>query len=206
MAWDDRYQKEMLRRLKRRITRLEIQDCEKLLRELEIEQIIAAYSIMVVDKRTQPHLRLAALVLASYHALTTAPLEPQETFELIDDIFTGIRRTTLRLYTLALLTFSRDAYTAITRAGKRRALEQYGREWDFRIEETERCFPMTATKCFYADFFRAVAMPQLTQVFCHWDQNWIKPIDPTKHKIRFMRPTTIGYGGKECPFIFERIA
>jgi hypothetical protein len=112
----------------------------------------------------------------------------------------------LRLYTQALLTFSRDPFAAITHAGKQRALEQYGREWEFRIEETDRCFSMTATKCFYADFFRAVGVPQLTRVFCHWDQNWIEPIDPARHKIRFDRPTTMGYGGRECPFIFKRIA
>lgn len=207
MAWEERYQKEMLRRLRGRLIQLGIPDVKSLMRglEIDIERIIAGNSKMVEDERTRPHLRLAVLVLASYQTLCSIPLERQQAIEIVEDVFAGIGRTMLRLYTLALLTFSRDPFTAITHAGKSRALQQYGREWEFRIEETDSCFSMTATRCFYADFFRAVDAPQLTRVFCRWDQNWIEPINPARHKINFNRPVTIGYGGRECPFIFTRI-
>lgn len=207
MAWENRYQKELLRRLQKRIVRLEIPDAQGMLGGLEneIERIIAENSGMVVDDRTLPHLRLTATVLACYSALFSGSMDQQLAIELIEEVFAGIGRAMLRLYTWVLLTFSRDPFNAITHAGSQRALNQYGREWEFRIEETDRCFSMTATKCFYADFFRAVGEPQLTRVFCRWDQNWIEPIDPARHKISFDRPTTIGFGGKECPFIFKRI-
>jgi hypothetical protein len=113
-------------------------------------------------------------VLASYQALTVGPLQPDQALELVEDLFTSIGQTTLRLYTRALLAFSRDPFVAITRAGKR-ALEQYGSAWEFRIAETDNSFAMTATKCFYHDFFKAAAAPQLTRVFCRWDENWIGP-------------------------------
>ena len=207
MAWENRYQKEMLRRLRNRLARLEVPDAQGMLGGLEdeIERIIAANLGMVVDDRTLPHLRLTAMVLACYSALHSGSMDSQLAIELIEDVFAGIGRTMLRLYTWALLTFSRDPFTAITRAGSQRALSQYGREWEFRIEETDRYFSMTATKCFYADFFQAAGLPQLTRVFCRWDQNWIEPIDPARHRISFDRPTTMGFGGKECPFIFKRI-
>lgn len=206
MAWDHRYQKEMLRRLRSRLHRLGIPEAERLVRNLdpEIERIMVAYSHMVVDEKTHPHLRLTACVLSAYQALAAGTLEPQQALELIDDIFASIGRTTLRLYTRALLTFSRDPFAAITRAGQR-ALEQYGSAWEFQIEETDSSFAMTATKCFYHDFFKAADAPQLTRVFCHWDENWIGPIDPEKHHILFERPTTMGYGGHKCPFIFKRV-
>jgi hypothetical protein len=205
MTWDHRYQKEMLRRLRSRLHRLTIPEIESLVRGLapEIERIMAAYSHMVVDERTYPHLRLTACVLASYQALTVGPLQPDQALELVEDLFTSIGRNTLRLYPRALLAFSRDPFVAITRAGKR-ALEQYGSAWEFRIEETDNSFAMTATKCFYHDFFKTAAAPQLTRVFCRWDENWIGPIDPAKHHVLFERPTTMGYGGNECPFIFKR--
>lgn len=208
MAWDERYQSELLRRLRGRLTRPEKPKAENLLRGLEpeIERIIAAHSHLVIDERTRPHLRLTAAVLVSYRALASGGLQPQESIELIEDVFAGIGRRALRLYTHALLAFSNDPFTAITRAGKQRALEQYGRAWEFCIEETGRTFSMTATKCFYADFFRAVGVPGLTRVFCAWDQNWIEPIDPAKHQMSFERPITIGHGGTECPFIFRRMA
>jgi hypothetical protein len=56
-----------------------------------------------------------------------------------------------------------------------------------------------------AENSQMVEAPQLTRVFCQWDKNWIEPIDLARHKISFNRPTTMGYGGKECPFIFTRI-
>ncbi|MBN2556708.1 MAG: L-2-amino-thiazoline-4-carboxylic acid hydrolase [Anaerolineales bacterium] len=207
MAWDERYQKELLHRLQGRLARLEILNAENSLWKLEaeIEHIIAANSAMVIDGRTRPHLRLAATVLACYRALSPGLLDPQEALELIENVFAGIGRSMLRFYTWTLLTFSRDPFTAITQAGKRRVLRQYGKEWEFRIEETDQCFRMTATKCFYADFFQIAREPQLTRVFCRWDQNWIEPIDPVRHKICFDRPTTMGYGGSECPFIFKRV-
>jgi hypothetical protein len=160
----------------------------------------------VADERTRPHLRLTACVLASYKELASGAMDPVQVLELVEDVFASIGRTTLRLYTQALLTFSRDPFVTMTGAGKQRALSQYGTAWQFRIEEAQARFSMTATKCFYHDFFEATGAPQLTRVFCRWDQNWIAPIDPAKHNIQFERPTTMGYGGMECPFVFRRLA
>ena len=103
MTWDHRYQKEMLRRLRSRLHRLRIPETESLVRGLapEIERIMAAYSHMAVDEKTYPHLRLTACVLASYQALTVGPLQPDQALELVDDLFTSIGQTTLRLYTRA---------------------------------------------------------------------------------------------------------
>jgi hypothetical protein len=206
MTWDLRYQKETLRRLRRRLDDIGLIETGGLCRNIsdEIERIIVEYSHLVVDEKTRPHLRLTACVLASYQALSSGPLDREQALELVEDVFVSIGRRTLKLYTQALLTFSKDPFLAITNAGKKRAIEQYGRAWEFKFEETENSFTMTSTKCFYHDFFTAAGPQQLTQVFCSWDANWIKPIDPTKHGILFERPTTMGYGGDECPFIFRR--
>ena len=159
----------------------------------------------MVDGKTHPHLRLTACVLASYQALASGPLDQKQAMELVEDAFVSIGRTTLKLYTQAILMFSKDPFLAITNAGKKRVIEQYGGAWEFRLEETENSFTMTSTKCFYHDFFTAAGAQHLTRIFCSWDENWIKPIDPTKHGILFERPTTIGLGGNECPFIFKRV-
>ena len=128
-----------------------------------------------------------------------------QALELVNDVFSSIGRRTLKLYTQALSTFSRDPFLALTSAAKQRVLTQYGKAWEFRVVETRDYFSMTATKCFYNDFFNATGVPQLTAVFCHWDQNWMGPIDPGKHKMQFERPTTMGSGGSECPYIFRRL-
>lgn len=159
----------------------------------------------MVDERTRPHLRLTACMLASYQELTSGLLDRKQAWGLVEDVFISIGRTTLKLYTQAILMLSKDPFIAITNAGKKRAIEQYGRAWEFRFEETENSFTMTCTKCFYNDFFLAAGVQELARILCSWDENWTKPIDPTKHGILFERPTTIGYGGKECPFIFTRV-
>ena len=207
MTWDLRFQKETLHRLRSRLDDQGLLENGELFRKIsnEIERIIVEYSHLVVDEKTQPHLRLTACVLASYQALTSGLLDPKEALKLVEDVFVSIGRTTLKIYTRALLMFSKDPFMAITNTGKKRALEQYGEAWEFRFEETDNSFTMTSTKCFYHDFFTAADSQHLTRIFCSWDENWIKPIDPGKHGILFERPTTMGYGGKECPFIFKRV-
>jgi hypothetical protein len=207
MTWDLRFQKEYLRRLRNRLCELGLIEDGELIRKInsEIDRSIVEYSHLAVDEKTKPHLRLTACVLASYQALSSGLLDRTQALDLVEDVFVSIGRTTLKLYTQAILMFSKDPFSAITGAGKKRAMEQYGEAWEFRFEETDTSFTMTSTKCFYHDFFTAAGAQQLTRVFCSWDENWIKPIDPTKHGVSFERPTTMGYGGKECPFIFNRV-
>lgn len=207
MTWDLRFQKEILRRLGDRLNDLGHSESEECIRKVsgEIDSIIVGYSHLVVDEKTHPHLRLAACVLASYQVLVSGSLDRQQSFELIEDVFISIGRTTLKLYTQAILMFSKDPFVAITNTGKKRVVGQYGKAWEFRFEETGNSFTMTSIKCFYHDFFTAAGAKHLTRIFCRWDENWIKPINPIKHGILFERSTTMGYGGNECPFVFKRV-
>ena len=206
MTWDLRFQKEILRRLCNRLRAPELAENAQLIRRIgnEIERIIVEYSHLVVDEKTRPHLRLTACVLVSYQALASGLLDPEQALKLVEDVFVSVGRTPLKLYTQALLMFSKDPFIAITNVGKKRAIEQYGGAWEFIFEETDTSFTMTSTKCFYHDFFTAAEAQQLTRIFCSWDENWIKQIDPTRYGILFERPTTLGYGGNECQFIFKR--
>lgn len=207
MSWDLHFQKEYLRRLRNSLCDLKIIEDGELIRKInnEIDRIIVEYSFLLVDEKTHPHLRLTSCVLASYQALPSELMDRTQTLDLIENVFVSIGRITLKLYTQAILMFSKDPFLAITAARKKRAMEQYGEAWEFRFEETDNSFAMISTKCFYHDFFTAAGAQELTRVFCSWDENWIKPIEPIKYGISFERPTTMGYGGKECPFIFRRV-
>jgi hypothetical protein len=197
----------MLRRLRSRLQGLGLRESEQFFQQLDadIERVMVGHSRTGAGERARPHLRLAACVLASYNALASGPLDPQRAQELVEDVCASIGRTPQTLQTQALLTLSGDPFSAITRSGKQRAPQQNGGDWEFRLEEAGRCFTMTATKCFYHEFFSAARAPQLTHVFCRWDENWVRPIDPVKHGIQFERPTTMAHGGHECPFIFRRV-
>ena len=207
MSWDTRYQKEILRRLGKRLQGLGLSQNREIIQKIEedIESTIADYSYLVVDEKTRPHLRLTACVLAGYQTLSSERIDEDLVLGILEDVFVSIGRTTLKLYTQAMLTFSKDPFLAITSVGKRRAIEQYGEAWEFKFEEAKDLFIMTTTKCFYHDFFVSTGMEQLTRIFCNWDENWITQIDLTRHGFYFERPTTMGYGGSECPFIFKRL-
>ncbi len=206
MTWDLRFQAEILRRLRSRLGVPRHPENVQLICRIgnQIERLIVQYSHLVVDEKTLPHLRLTSCVLASYQALSSELLGPEQALKLVEDVFVSIGQTSLKLYTKAMLMFSKDPFTAITNAGKKRAMEQYGGAWDFKYEETATSFTMTSTKCFYHDFFTAAEAQHLTRIFCSWDENWIKQIDPQKYGILFERPTTLGYGGKECARSFSR--
>jgi hypothetical protein len=207
MSWDTRYQKEMLRRLDKRLQELGLLQNREIIRMIgdDIESTIVDYSYLVLDEKTRPHLRLTACVLASYQTLSSEKIDEDLVLGILEDVFVSIGRTTLKLYTQAMLTFSKDPFLTITSVGKRRAIEQYGEAWEFKFEEAENLFVMTTTKCFYHDFFVSTGTEQLTRIFCSWDENWITQIEPTRHGFHFERPTTLGYGGTECPFIFKRL-
>lgn len=207
MTWDERYQNELIHRIQRRLERQGEPRVQLLTHTVipAIDSIIEANSRMAADEQTRPHLRLTASVLACYQELASGGMTQDQALELVNDVFNSIGRTTLRLYAQVLLTFSRDPFLALTSATKQRVMSQYGKAWKFRVVETRDYFSMTATKCFYNDFFNAKGVPQLTAVFCRWDQNWMGSINPGKHKMQFERSTTMGFGGSECPFIFRRL-
>ena len=210
MSWDVRYQNEYLQRLKVRLvdatTGPAIGRDQGLIPEIEreTERKIAEYSQLAVDEEVRPHLRLTSLVLASYEALLARGMPAEQAVDLIVDAFRGVGQATVGLYSQVFLAFSGDPYSAITRAVKERSLEQYAGVWDFRLEDTPDAFAITITKCFYHDFFEAAETRQLTRVFCAWDSSWIEEIGPRRYGVSFSRPTTMGLGGEECPFIFER--
>jgi hypothetical protein len=62
----------------------------------------------------------------------------------------------------------------------------------------------TSPRCAHVRLFATWGLPQLTGLFCRLDEAWIRAIDPATHGVTFSRPTTIGWGGRRCEFLFER--
>lgn len=60
-------------------------------------RIIEANSGTVADEQARPQLRLTACVLASYQELVSGGMAQGHALELVNDAFTSIGRTTLRL-------------------------------------------------------------------------------------------------------------
>ena len=110
MTWDLRFQKEILRWLCNRLCELGLIEAGQRIQNLnsEIDRTIAEYSHLAVDEKAKPHLRLMACVLASYQALPSALPDRTQGLDLVEDVFVSIGRTPLKLYTQAILMFSKD--------------------------------------------------------------------------------------------------
>ena len=67
------------------------------------------------------------------------------------------------------------------------------------VNDGERSF-IHVKRCFFYDFFAANGVPELTRVFCAWDNLWADELKKPKYEVGFDRPTTLGYGGDVCRF------
>ena len=99
-----------------------------------------------------------------------------------------------------------DPFKAMTEISKSRERSTFGAGFTFEYEcDDDHAYLVNVKRCFYHNFFAANGAAELTPIFCDFDANWITAIDPVRHGFRFVRPTTIGYGGTMCPFHFYRI-
>lgn len=124
MTWDERYQKDMIRRIQRTLHR-QGKPCARIPAQQvasAIGKIIEADYCLVADGQPRPRLRLAACVLACYQELASGAMTQGQAVELVTDIFASMASTTLRSYAQALLTFSRDPFLALVRAASSESL------------------------------------------------------------------------------------
>lgn len=88
---------------------------------------------------------------------------------------------------------------------KQREEQFFGSSFEFERERDDAsAYLLNIKRCFYHDFFVANHAPELTKLFCEFDWNWAAAIDSHRHRFRFQRPRTLGYGQKMCSFQFLR--
>jgi len=176
----------------------------------EIEQLAGQLAeenkLMIIDRAARTHLGMTTLVLASYRILLPYIKDSESVINILEDVFVGIGQPWIKLYTRFILRFSSDPFRKMIEVSKKRVIKNYGKTFIFEYSgDGQNYFVITTKKCFYHDFFTANEIPELTRVFCSGDKNWFEEIKPEKHGFQFERPTTLGYGGSECPFKFIRV-
>jgi len=70
-------------------------------------------------------------------------------------------------------------------------------------ENNEYKFVSIVTKCGIYDFFKRRQVPELTSIFCKWDNLWANEINKHKCGIEFNRTTTIADNDNTCRFEFD---
>jgi hypothetical protein len=159
----------------------------------------------VEDDTSRFHLRLVALVLASYRTLVTV-LPPNDTLALVRLALIEPGRPWVRRGTAAALDHAPDPLALMVEVSKEREASFYGSGFAFERERDDgQAYLLNVHRCFYHNFFTANGIPELTSIFCDWDTNtWAEAIDPTRHGFGFECPSTLALGGDMCRFQFRR--
>jgi hypothetical protein len=171
----------------------------------DTETLAARYKGWLVDEQAKHQLRQSAVVLAAYRHLRGA-LPDQELLGLLRAAFTEPLRSAVRAGTAQALDQADDPF--VTLVGISRLREEYFHGASFAFErprDDDRAYYLDVTRCLWHSFFVAEGCPELTAIFCAFDEAWIGAIEPRRHGVRFERATTLGQGGGLCPFHFFRV-
>jgi len=202
------FRKHYLGTLRKHLTRLSKSQKNGICQEIEqlSSKLAEENDAIVVDRASRTHLYMTTLVLASYRVILPYIKDSESLINMLEDVFIGFGQRWIKLYIRFILWFSRDPFLTMIKATKKMTENNYGKTFKFEYSgDGINHSVITTKKCFYYDFFVANDIPELTRVFCNWDKNWFEEIKPDKHGFKFERPTTLGYGGSECPSIFTRV-
>jgi len=207
-AWvEQSFRKQYLRALRDRLNKILPSQKNEACHEIErlAGELSERNKAMIIDKASRTDLGMTTIVLASDCVLQPHINERETVINLLQDAFASVGQRWIKLYIRLMLRFSRDPFRTMIGVSQKRA-KKYNETFTFEYDgDGKTWFTSTVKKCFYYDFFVANDAPELTRVFCAGDKNWFDEIDPTRHGFKFERPTTIGYGGSECPFQFKRV-
>jgi hypothetical protein len=174
--------------------------------DTECAELAAKYSEWLVDEPARHQLRQSAAVLVAYRRLR-GTMPESELLGVLRAAFTEPLRGFIRSGTASMLDRAEDPFTAMVGTSKIRETHAFGASFRFeRPRDDNEAYHLNITRCLWHSFFAAEGCPELTTIFCAFDEAWIGAVDPARHGLRFERTTTLGEGGELCPFHFTRVA
>ncbi|OAQ65938.1 l-2-amino-thiazoline-4-carboxylic acid hydrolase domain-containing protein [Pochonia chlamydosporia 170] len=79
---------------------------------------------------------------------------------------------------------------------------------DFKLKhpiDTKDIYHVEIHQCWYMKALKKLDATEIGSTFCAFDRTWYDQIDPSRHRVRFARPTTIADGSDRCRFNFDRV-
>lgn len=164
------------------------------------DELLAARAHLIVDEASRANLRLAALVLGCYRALLPV-VERALLLDALRAAFCEPYEEEVVWETRRMLDQAPDPLLAITEASKARESSYFGPSFTFeRLQDDPHAYLVNVRSCLWHRFFVSFGVPELTPIFCAFDFNWMRAVDPARDGFRVERPTTLGYGHDACRF------
>lgn len=196
---------QFLRQLRRRVSRLGL-DSDLVHRTAESAQLIFNdHRGDAPDKQGVAVVGLNALLLAAYRELVDAGLQRAIAFDTVRDTFRACFGRPTQLVVGMVMMLCKDPVRFFQRVRLSRVFGRiFGKMFTFEDRYTEQGVELRITKCGSNEFFISQGEPLLTRIFCEWDQNWLSPIQLSRHAIKVDRPVTMATGAGHCEFHFGR--
>jgi len=160
---------------------------------------------LATDEQSTFHLRCGTLVLAAYRVLLVS-VPKDDAFEKVRRAFIEPGRADTFREMAEMMNTATDPFRHLVTHTKSQEEQFLGSTFNFeRVQDDDHAYKVHVNECFYHRFFSENGAPELTQLACDINANWIDAIDPAKHAVRFERPSMLGYGGDKCRFYFYRL-
>lgn len=157
------------------------------------------------DKQGVAVVGLNALLLAAYRELVDAGVERTVAFDTVRTTFRACFGRPTRLAVRTVMLLSNDPVRLLQRMQLSRVFGHiFGKMFTFEDRHTVGGVELRITKCGSNEFFIRQGEPLLTRIFCEWDQNWLGPIQSSRHAIKVDRPVTMATGAGHCEFHIGR--
>ena len=160
---------------------------------------------LATDEQSTFHLRCGTLVLAAYRVLLVS-VPKDDAFEKVRRAFIEPGRADTFREMAEMMNTATDPFRHLVTHTKSQEEQFLGSTFNFeRVQDDDHAYLLHVNECFYHRFFSENGAPELTQLACDINANWIDAIDPAKHGVRFERPSMLGYGGDKCQFYYYRL-
>ncbi|WP_082521310.1 L-2-amino-thiazoline-4-carboxylic acid hydrolase [Sphingopyxis sp. Root214] len=157
------------------------------------------------DKQGVTVVGLNALLLAAYRELIDAGVQRTVAFDAIRNTFRACFHKPTQLAVRTVMLLSNDPVRLLQRVRLSRVFGRiFGKMFTFEDRYSEQGVELRITKCGSNEFFIRHGEPLLTLIFCEWDQNWLGPIQSSRHAIKVDRPVTMATGAGHCEFHIGR--
>lgn len=178
-----------------------LSDAEKKQVMADFVQVFNQSSQFITDKSSQGHYIMCAMVQATYGVLLVK-FSQEEAIDILTQAIKQIGGKYILWSMKIMLLISRNKRAFIEHAAQSKSKQIYGDAFVITEEQYANRYVSVVKQCGYDDFFTRNGKPELTQVFCAWDELWFGEINKQSCGIQFKRPETLGAGCQECRFEF----
>lgn len=170
--------------------------------EQSYQHFYARHGDRLSDERSQTHLQVACLVLATYKTLLPWIKNHQELADIIRAHMGEQISPALRFLLQSTLYLSPNPYK--TMSNRLKGFQQdYGEAFDTEFTHSDQQSSLHVKLCFYHDIFAAEDVPQLAQCCCcSQDRIWFHK--SSSRGVIFSRTTCIADGDANCKLIVEQ--